>query len=277
MKPEPQKSQSAPPTKEPTALEAFAQAIAPPADDTAPPADDGGDKDEKGAARTYWGGLKEKPKDLAALAASLGADAKELYALEVPSAREGGEAFTLGKLKDLAAEHDAFAVQRLEHEEATRKRQSEFMRAEQELTELFATLPPDAIKPEVRAKLQARRDAAMIQERQRVLAAIPEWKDATVRTQEIESLVEHLKDYGFPETYLSTVFDHRTLRYIRENWKREQQIRRALEKVAERKPSTPPKSKPGQPSASKRSGNGMLTHEQQQAGKFGNTILNAGR
>lgn len=218
---------------------------------------------------------KGKPKTMAELAVTLGVEPAELYGIQVPSAQEGAEPYTLGKLKDLAAEHDDFTLRSLRLEDDARKRQSEFMRAEAELQEILATLPPDAIKPEARAKLEAKRNRALVSERQRVLEVIPEWKDATVRTQEIESMVEHLKDYGFPETYLSSVFDHRTLRYIRANWQREQQIRKALERVQEKKPTTPPKSKApaAQKPASRR--NGMVPVEEQQAHKFGELILKA--
>ena len=186
-----------------------------------------------------------KPTDLTGLANALKMDPAELYKITVPSSREGAEPYTLGKLKDLAAEHDDFTVRSLALEEQYRERQAEVVRAEQELQAIMATLPPDAIKPEARVKLQEKRNAVLSVERQRVLTAIPEWRDADVRTSEMEQIIEHLKDYGFPETYLTSVFDHRTLRYVRDNWRREKQIRAALEKVAERKDSTPPKSKRG--------------------------------
>jgi hypothetical protein len=262
-------SESKPTSKpEPSGLEAFAEALKQGGTVEVP---EGEHQTE--AEPVEKPAKKVKPKDFAQLAEVLGIDAKDLYDIQVPSSVEGAEPFTLGKLKDLAKDHDDFAVRTLEHDEKVRKTQTEFMRAEQELRELFAALPPDAIKPEVRAKLQAKRDKALTEERQRVLDAIPEWKDATLRASELEAMDEHLKNYGFPASYLASVFDHRTLRYIRANWQREEQIRRALEKVAERRPSTPPKSQGSRP-VTKSQQRGPVSKEQQQASRFAQQILN---
>jgi hypothetical protein len=232
-----------------------------------PAADDGEEQAPEGKAP------EGKPKDLAGLAALLKIEPAELYKVTVPSSREGAEPYTLGKLKDLAAEHDDFEVRSLQLEENDRKRQAEFLRAEQELQAIFASLPPEAIKPEARAKLEARRNKALADERPRVLKAIPEWENPDVRTLELEQMVEHLKEYGFPETYLSTVFDHRTLRYIRDNWRRAVQVQKALERVAERKPNTPPKSKPSNTKQGQRPPNGAVGPQS----AFAQTILNANR
>src|SRR5262245_61706384 len=47
-----------------------------------------------------------KPKDVAELAERLGLDVKDVYGIAVPS--DQVEGLTFGKLKDLAAEHEAF-------------------------------------------------------------------------------------------------------------------------------------------------------------------------
>jgi hypothetical protein len=87
-------------------------------------------------------------------------------------------------------------------------------------------------------------EATVQQERQRTLEVIPEWKDEARRTEEITGIVEHLGSYGFPKNYLSSVVDHRTIKYIRENFLREQRLRRALEQVKQAPASATPKSKP---------------------------------
>jgi hypothetical protein len=214
---------------------------------------------------------KDPPKNLAALAEALGVEVSKLYDIQIPSARDGEEPYTLGKLKDLAADHGEFTVRTIALEEEYRKKQGEYMRAEQELQAILATLPADAISEKARSALRAKRDQVIKAERTRVLETIPEWQDVEVRTQELEQIVEHLRDYGFPENYITSIFDHRTLRYIRENWRREVQLRKALERVQERKPTPPPKSKPptGKPqtgTVSKNTSSGQRN--------FSTTILN---
>ena len=181
--------------------------------------------------------VKVKPKDLRALAETLKLDVKELYDVQIPSAREGAEPYTLGKLKDLAGEQDSFAVRTLRFEEQARKREAEFVQTEQELKLLVDSLPKEALKPEALKAVRDRHAQSMQREREKALDVIPEWQDAQTRTAELEGMVAHLKTYGFPETYLLQNFSAQTLKYVRDNWQREERVRKALESVAERKPA----------------------------------------
>lgn len=211
-----------------------------------PPADEG-----KGKGRPAV-----KPKKLRELGAYAKLTDEELYGIEVPSAIEGADPYTIGKLKDLAKEHDEFTLNGLRREQEFRDREAAMLRTEQELRDLFAAIPENAIKPEVREQLKARRIKAERDERQRVLEVIPGWQDRDVRTRELGAMVEHLKDNGFPESYLASVLDHRSLRYIRNNMVRDQRIKEALEKVQKRKTSTPAKSTKSGNSPTKPTGNG---------------------
>lgn len=186
---------------------------------------------------------KGKPKTLKALAETLKLEDKDLYAIEVPMAKDG-ETRTLGELKDLAAKQDQFTLRELEFEEERQRKEGELIRSQNELRELMASLPEGAVKPEVLEKVRAKHEATLKLERERTLEAIPEWKDEEKRTEDIKGMVEHLKSYGFPESYLKTVFNHRTMKYIRDNWLREQRIRKALEQV---KSATPGKTSTGKP------------------------------
>lgn len=198
-----------------------------------------------------------KPKKLKELAGYAKLTDDELYGIEVPSAIEGAEPYTIGKLKDLAKEHDEFTLTGLKREQEFRDREAAMMRTEQELRDLLAAIGADKIDPKVRAELQTRRQKVETEERQRVLTVIPGWQDRDVRTRELGAMVEHLKDNGFPESYLASVLDHRTLRYIRNNMVRDQRIKAALEKVQVRKPSTPAKgAKSGGNSPTKPASNG---------------------
>ena len=220
---------------------------------------------------------KRKPKNLAEASQLLGIDDAEFYKLAVPSAVEGAEPYTLGALKDLAKEHDDFALAKLAHEQKGREQQAQYLRATQELEDIMAAIPPDALKPELREQLKTRRENAMSRERQLVLDRIPEWKDATVRTSELEAMEEHLRDSGFPSGYLAGVYDHRTLRYIRANMLREKAIAAALARVKETRPTSIPKSNAkGSPAPAKKP-SGARTREEVNHARFGAHILNASK
>lgn len=185
---------------------------------------------------------KGKPKGLKDLAERLELKPEDLYALEIPTA--DGKTKTLGQLKDAAAKEGDLSVRELAFEESRSRQEGELLRAQSELRELVAALPKTAVKPEVLETIRQKHEAVLKRERARTLEVIPEWQDEAKRTEEIAGIVEHLKGYGFPANYLQSVFDHRTLKYIRENWQREQRIRKALEQVEAMKPKTPAKSKP---------------------------------
>lgn len=237
-----------------------------------PPQDDDSAKIEEPSK----GKPPPKPKKLKELGAAAKLTDEELYGIEVPSAIEGAPNYTLGKLKDLAKEHDEFTLNGLKREQGFRDKEAGLLRAEQELRDIFAALPEGSIKPEVRAQLQERRSKAEKEERQRVLEVIPGWQDREVRTQELGAMVEHMKDNGFPESYLAGVVDHRTLRYIRNNMVRDQRIKEALEKVKLRKPSTPAKgakTAASQPRAQNTNGAKSLSRGQRQVDNFESVLF----
>lgn len=185
---------------------------------------------------------KAKPKSLKAIAETLKLKDADLYAIEVPMAN--GETRTLGQLKDLVSKQDDFTVRELAFEEERQSRDADFLRAQQEFQELLGSLPRNALKPEMLEKVRQKHEATLTRERAKTLEAIPEWRDEAKRTEEISGIVEHLEGYGFPKNYLTSIYDHRTLRYIRDNFQREQRIRRALEAVQRENPGKTSKSKP---------------------------------
>lgn len=200
---------------------------------------------------------KPKPTDLKSLAEQLGVEVKDLYDLQIPSRQEGKEPWSLGKLKDLAAEHDEFTLRTLRFDEESRTKEAELTRSQGELHELWAALPPAALKPEVLEKAREKYETRLKTERNRTLEVIPEWRDDAVMKREREALAEHLEGYGFPKGYLESIYDHRTLKYIRANWQRETRLKAALERIKPRKQKTPSRSTPTTP----RKGNGQFTHQ----------------
>jgi hypothetical protein len=185
------------------------------------------------------------PKGLADLAERLGVKPDAVYQVEVPIAE--GESLSIGKLKDAYQEHGKLTERELRFEETRLQREGELLRASQELRDLVAMLPTESLKPEVMQKIRERQAVTLRRERELTLEAIPEWRDEAARVDEIAGMVEHLKGYGFPANYLEHVADHRTLRYIRENWRREQRVKRALDGVQKAPPPATAASRPAGP------------------------------
>lgn len=205
-----------------------------------------GDDDEAGEDEISDGGETPKsqpmPKDLNGLAETLGVEVKELYALSIPSAREGEKPYTLGKLKDIAADIDDFNLRNLKFDERVRKTEGDMLRAQQELRTLVEALPEDALKPEVLKAVREKHEAELKAERARTLEVISDWGDEETERQDRAGMAEHLSEYGFPENMLDTISDHKTLRYVRENYLREKRLRKVLEGVKERRTQTPGRS-----------------------------------
>lgn len=155
-----------------------------------------------------------------------------------------GKTMSIGKLKDLATASGDLETERFKFEEQRSQRESELIRAQQELQTILSALPKTALKPEILEQARARHESTLTRERARTLEVIPEWRDNDRRTQDLAGMVEWLKGYGFPASYLQSVYDHRTVRFIRDNWLRAERVRKALEQVEKHKPSTPAKGKP---------------------------------
>ena len=185
------------------------------------------------------------------LAGKLGIELDDLYKLEIVQA-EDGTPVTVESLKDQYAKQADYSIREIAFEERKTQQESDMMRAQEELRELMAALPEKAIRPEVLQKVRAKHEAQAALERRRTLEVIPEWNDAATRTEEFEGMSQHLKQYGYPVNHLERVADHRQIKYIRDNWQREQRIRKALDAVRAGKPNPTTRQKPGNKAPSKR-------------------------
>ena len=197
------------------------------------------------------GSQDETPTKFNDLAGRLGMDLDALYKLEISQAADGSPV-TIETLKDTFTKQDEIVLRELEFEERRTAQEAELTQAQAEIREILASLPEKAIKPEVLSKIREKHDAQVRLERQRTLQVIPEWNDAKKREDDMVGMIDHLKQYGYPAEYLSQVVDHKQIKYIRDNWQREQRIRKALERVKAGKPNPTKTSKPaGKPPAKK--------------------------
>ncbi len=207
--------------------------------------------DDDAGASGEDSGSDDAPTKFNDLAGKLGIELDDLYKLEVSQA-EDGTPVTVENLKDHYAKQADLSLREIEFEERRTKTEADLMQAQEELRELMAALPEKAVQPEVLQKIKAKHEAQMTLERQRTLEVIPEWQDDKTRTADMEGMAEHLQQYGYPVNHLERVADHRQIKYIRDNWLREQRIRKALAAVKAGKPNPTKPSKPNAKPPSKK-------------------------
>lgn len=198
-----------------------------------------------GDAEDQQSGSEKKPADLKKfndLAGKLGMELDALYNLEISSS-DDGDPVTIEALKDMHKGRDEFELTKLEFEEHRTQQTNDLTRAKAELQEIMQMLPAKAIKPEVLERIREKTAKQTTLERKKTLQVIPEWKDAKAREADITGMAEHLQGYGFPINYLENVVNHQQLRYIRDNWQREQRVSKALEQVRAGKPGKTPAAK----------------------------------
>ncbi len=218
---------------------------------------DGQDGDSESGASSETGKSKGKPKNLEALAETLGIEAADLYKIEIPfDAGDGkSETKTLGEIKDSFADRSTFEVDKMAWEETRTKRENDLVKSTQELSEIVSMLPKSAISDQLLERVARRRADLVEQETRLTRQVIPEWSSEDVETQDRKAMSEHMADYGFPSGYIDSIVDHKTLRYIRESMLREQRITRALEQVKTvRKAGHKPSGKPSGKTAPTRKG-----------------------
>ena len=62
----------------------------------------------------------------------------------------------------------------------------------------------------------------------RVVDVIPEWSNDETKRADLDSIGEHMEQYGFDKDHIDQIADHRMLRYMRDNFKRMKLVEKAL-------------------------------------------------
>lgn len=155
---------------------------------------------------------------------------EQVYAIKVPM-RDGAEPLTIGELKDRVGEVVDLEQRELQFDQRRVKAEGALLQAQSEIRELISMLPKEAIKPEMVQKLRNRHEAQVTRERELTLEHIPSWENDENRRKDIKGMVTMLSDYGFDESFITTVQDHRALKFIRDAYLRDKRIKDALAKV----------------------------------------------
>jgi len=158
-------------------------------------------------------GQEEKPLTLKELAKELGVDAKSLYEVEIPIG--DGKKLSLGELKDLAKQSDDHrtALEQLRGVETDRS--NEVMLARRELATMMQALG-DQVDPMAVHAVQEMNSKHLQRETTLMMAAIPEWRDPVHRAADKKEMVDFVGKYGFTESELGQVTDHRLVKLLRD-------------------------------------------------------------
>lgn len=172
------------------------------------------------------------PETMEQLTRRLGLKPEQVYGVKIPLA-DGAEALTIGQLKDRVSELVDFETRETQFEQRRIKAEGELLRSQSEIRELLAMVPKEHISPEIVNKIRKRHDDNMKRERQLTLEHIPEWHDEKKHAEDLQGIIEFMGDYGFDDGFISTVTDHRALKFIRDMYLRDRRIKAALAKVTD--------------------------------------------
>lgn len=208
-------------------------------------ADAGDDQDGEKSETTK--AKPAKPKTLAELAETLGAKVSDLYEIEIPFDAGDGESRTrtLGEIKDAIGAQDSLELERLQFDETKRNAEKEIRKNSQDLADIVSALPRAALSKDLLAKV-ARHRAQLVSREERMTAkVIPDWQNQDIEAKDREAISQHLSEYGFPDDYLDSLVDHRTLALLRDSTLRKQRIDAALAQVRKvSKPGHKPSARP---------------------------------
>jgi hypothetical protein len=160
----------------------------------------------------------------------LGLKPEEVYSIKVPMPN-GAEPVTIGDLKDRVGELVDLETREAQFDQRRIKSEGELLRAQTELRDVLSMIPKENIPTGIVEKLRKRHDATVARERELTLEHIPSWQDQKACAADIEGINEMLADYGFDDTFITTVVDHRALKFIRDAYLRDKRIKAALAKV----------------------------------------------
>jgi hypothetical protein len=180
-------------------------------------------------------------KSLEHAAKRLGMKPEDVYKILVPM-KDGAPPIALGELKDRVGELVDLDARELEFETRRVRNEGETLRSQQELRDLMAMIPRDKITPELLQRVRSSHEATRNREVALTLEHIPSWTDERSRTADLTKMVTMLSDYGLPESFITTVVDHRALKFIRDSMIIRERIMKALKdvKIPPRKGATPP-------------------------------------
>lgn len=165
-------------------------------------ADDDGQEREHGA---------DDMSTLDDLARAAGLTRRELNKLPLNITGPKGEAWTieLGELKTRMADLYKLDHDRAEYAESRSQFELERVDHERRLRAIVDAIPVQALPPRLMQRIEAQAEETKARESAMLRKARPEWGDSKYQQRELAAMTAAAKVYGFTETEVNTILDHR--------------------------------------------------------------------
>lgn len=172
----------------------------------------------------------QPPDTLDVLSKRLGLKPEQVYNVKIPLA-DGAEPLTIGQLKDRVGEVVDLEMRETQFEAKRMQMEGELLQSQTEVREILSMLPKEHVSPAIVEKVRKSHEQKMIFERRMTLEHIPEWRDEKRAGEDLQGMIDFTKRWGFSETFMASVHDHRAIKFIRDMYLRDKRIQAALAKV----------------------------------------------
>lgn len=162
----------------------------------------------------------------------LGLKPEEFYNIKVMMPN-GAEPLTIGELKDRVGELVDFETREMQFNQRRVAAEGRILNDQREVREVLSMLPPDVVQklPQLVDKVRKKHEATVTREQQLTIEHIPEWQDEAVSAKDKADMTKFLATWGFDDSFLTTIIDHRAMKFVRDMMLVDRKIKTALAKV----------------------------------------------
>lgn len=165
------------------------------------------------------------------LASELHVNAKDLYDVAIPMGGNS-DSVKLGELKNAFVKFTAMKKGQADFEENKTRSENEMMTTRRQLEQVVTlAINTGQMTPELLTQLDTIENARIVKERSALMSAIPTWSEPSVRASDFDDMVAELMPYGFSRVDIENVSDHRLVKYVHDNTKRNKLISSARAKT----------------------------------------------
>jgi hypothetical protein len=157
------------------------------------------------------------------------------YDLEIPMPG-GGDTIKLGALKDRVVELER-------GESAMIDRENDLLRKTQEFSEALQAAGGE-IPQELKQRMSKQMEVHLEREHDLMMQAIPEWKDKATFDSDRQSIAKVGKEYGFSPDDISSIADHRVIKFMRDYARLKAQEEKAQANIVKLRDKPKPRGKP---------------------------------
>ena len=166
--------------------------------------------------------------DAKQLAERLNLSIDDVYAMRFNY--DDGESMTLGELKDLGSRSKTIDDETERLEADREDLVNEKLRSRDEMQSIIAMMPN--VSPQLLNQAREQFNLAVRRERSALMEAIPEWSDTAVEDQARSDILENLAQYGFKESEVKHMLDHRLVKLINDFTRLRNKVRKPLAEIS---------------------------------------------